>query len=62
MTSDKATINTLIIMHKEQIVVVEHICCYSIKQKQLRKSTNFQNQQTGLLSAASTLEASTSCG
>ena len=46
-------------MHTEKIVVVARIYLLQHRAKAIKKD---QIQQTGLLSAASTLEASTSCG
>ena len=40
MTSNKATIYTLIIMHKEQIVVVVHICLLQHKAKAINKKVH----------------------
>jgi hypothetical protein len=47
MTSDKATINTLIIMHKEQIVVVEHTCLLQHKAKAIKKEHQLSKSADG---------------
>jgi len=49
-------------MHKEQIVVAEHICLLQHKAKAIKKVHQLSKSADGAAICSITLEASTSCG